>query len=174
MRTTQVSRIDGLLDQYLRDQLSLSIQSSASLLDKSVIGASADDRLVRCIEVSERWGWLFRYCDKEQMALLINDSMAKAFRRKSTRMQTRRGCVDVEAEGELTRMSEPELAKALGLSVYQYRRRLTKARAAISRAIDARTGHQARQSVGHNVGRQALQAQDQGQGRGAAQGALCQ
>ena len=141
MRTSNVSRIDAILEHYLRDTLSLDLQSSTGRVDEPISSwTSGDDKLVKFLEVGERWAWLFRYCELTDVALLINEALAKAFRRKRTRISTAHGCCEVDTEGTLERMSEHELAVAAGLSIYQYRRRLTRARVAISHALSDRAG----------------------------------
>jgi hypothetical protein len=148
MRTQAVSQIDNLLEHYLRDQLSLDLHSSAGRVDEPISSwSSGDDKLIRYLEVGERWAWLFRYCEQTDVALLINEALAKAFRRKRSHVTTRHGSLDVDAEGSLERMSERELAESAGLSIYQYRRRLTRARVALGHALQDRVGQQGQRAA---------------------------
>lgn len=114
----------------------MALSSSAGRTDDPPAGwTSGDCKIVRYMEIGERWRWLFRHCDAEDIRLLLNDAKAKACRQRTQRISTRKGTIEVSTEADVTPMTMDELAILEGLTRRQYERRLTRARHRITLAL---------------------------------------
>jgi len=127
--------IDVVLEEYLKDCVSLDLTSVAGRLDEaSTSCCDSGTKICKCMEVSSRWAWLFAHCTPDQVRLLLNDTKAKIFRQQYVLA----GKGKLPDTGALKPVSQRELAKREGLSLRQYERRLTCARTAIMHALSSR------------------------------------
>lgn len=126
--------IDEVVEQYLRDLVSLLPHSSAGRLEEPASSwHSGDERLVRLLDLM-RGGELLRFCTDLQMRCLIAQVGGRVFLPQSERV----GYTKIPSTGKTRKAMRGENARALGLSEDRYKRELTRARDAVRHALSDR------------------------------------